>query len=103
VIGLDAKSALLQALIQGPSYGLELIERVYDSTSGEIRIVQGSVYPTLRDMEQDGLIESYEGEPLASRGGRPRVYYRLTAAGERLAKRQARAVFSLLRPALGEI
>jgi len=103
VISLGAKSALLQALVQGPSYGLELIERVYERTHGEIRIVQGSVYPTLRDLEKEGLVESYEGESLASRGGRPRVYYRLTAAGERTAKQQARAVLSLLRPALGEI
>lgn len=103
MIGLDTKSALLQALIQGPSYGLELIERVSDSTRGQIKIVQGSVYPALRDLEKEGLVESYDGEHLASRGGRPRVYYRLTATGERTAKREARAVVSLFHPALGGI
>lgn len=103
MIGLGTKAALLQALVQGPSYGLELIERVYDRTHGEIRIVQGTVYPTLRDLEKDGLVESYDGEPLAIRNGRPRVYYRLTALGQRRAKQQARAVLSLLKPALGEI
>lgn len=103
MIGLDAKVALLQALIQGDSYGLELIERVRDLTHGQVRIGQGLVYPALRDLEKEGLIKSYEGELLPIRNGRPRVYYHLTAAGQRLAQQQAKAVFGLLKPALGEI
>jgi DNA-binding PadR family transcriptional regulator len=103
MISLDTKLALLQALIQGPSYGLELIDRVRSRTRGQITIKQASVYPALRELEQEGLLESYEGEPLPIRNGRPRVYYRLTAAGERTAQQQARAVFALLKPALGEI
>jgi len=103
VISLDTRLALLQALIQGPSYGLELIERVRDRTHGEVRIVQGSVYPTLRNLELEGLVESYESEPLPARNGRPRIYYRLTAAGQRVAQRQAKAILALLKPALGEL
>jgi PadR family transcriptional regulator, regulatory protein PadR len=102
VINFGSKSALLQALIQGPSYGLELIERIKESSNGAIKIVQGSVYPTLRYMEEEGLVESYESEPLAIRGGRPRVYYRITAKGMRVAQKEANDVYSLLKPALGE-
>ena len=40
------------------------------------------VYWTLRRLERQGLIESYEGlEVVPARRGRPRVYYRLTEAG----------------------
>ncbi len=97
---VETKLALLQALVEGESYGLELIERVKQMTRGEVAIVQGTVYPTLRQLESEGLAESYDGEPLAERGGRPRRYYRLTAAGQRAAKTQARALIGLLKPAL---
>lgn len=80
-----AKAALLQALIRGPGFGLELIDRVREHTRGHIKLHQGTIYPLLRDMEADGLLASYEGEPMPERGGRPRRYYKLTAVGARTA------------------
>ena len=97
----DTRSALLQALVEGDSYGLDLIERVKRRTNGKLKIVQGRVYPALRELEAEGLLESYDGESLPERGGRPRRYYKLTAEGLRLAKEEAKAVFGLLKPALG--
>jgi PadR family transcriptional regulator PadR len=99
---LDTKTVLLQALVRGPSYGLELVDRVYHITRGEIKILQGRVYPVLRELERDGLVESAQTEPLPIRSGRPRVYYCLTAKGQRVAAQQARAVLALLKPTLGE-
>jgi PadR family transcriptional regulator PadR len=98
---LDTKVALLQALVQGDSYGLELIERVKNTTNNHIRIVQGRVYPALRELEAEGLLESYDGDPLRERGGRPRRYYRITAEGRRAARSDARAIAALLKPSLG--
>lgn len=98
---VDTKLALLQALIRGESYGLELIERVRDATNGQISLMQGRVYPALRELEDEGLLESYDTEPVPERNGRPRRYYRLTAEGRRAARSQARAIFGLLKPALG--
>jgi len=97
---VDTKLALLQALVEGESYGLELIERVKEMTKGEVKIIQGSVYPALRELEDEGLAKSYDGEPLAERGGRPRRYYKLTASGQRAARQQATALYGLLKPAL---
>jgi PadR family transcriptional regulator len=98
---IDTKVALLQALIQGESYGLEIIERVKKQTNGQVLLVQGRVYPALRELESDGLLESYDGEPMAERGGRPRRYYTITAEGRKVARQQARGLLGLLRPALG--
>jgi PadR family transcriptional regulator, regulatory protein PadR len=98
---IDVRAALLQALIQGDSYGLELIQRVKTDTGGRARLLEGRVYPALRELEADGFLESYEGERLPERGGRPRIYYRLTAEGRRTARADAKALFGLLRPALG--
>lgn len=94
------KAALLQALIKGSSFGLELISRVEEMTNGEVKLHQGTVYPLLRALENEGLLESYEGEPLPERGGRPRRYYKLTAEGAReaLAHRAVAASLFGLEP-----
>jgi PadR family transcriptional regulator PadR len=95
---VSARSALLQALIRGPGYGLELIERVRTSTSGRVKLNQGSVYPALRALERGGFVESYEvDEALGERGGRPRRYYRITADGERAARDDSKAAVGLFQ------
>ncbi len=100
-MNIDTRLALLQAFTHGESYGLEIIERVKKLTNGQVKIPQGRVYPALRDLEAEGLLESYDGPPLRERNGRPRRYYRITAAGQRAARQDARAILGLLKPALG--
>lgn len=98
---ISAKAALLQALIRGPGYGLDLVERVKKQTKGSVSLGNASVYPALRGLEQEGLIESYEGEPMPERGGRPRRYYKLTAVGKKAAmenRQTAAALFGFLVP-----
>jgi PadR family transcriptional regulator PadR len=92
---ITTKAALLQALIRGEGYGLELIDRVKERTKGKVPLHQGTVYPALRELERDGLVKSWDGEPLPERGGRPRRYYKLTAAGQRAALDDQRAVAGL--------
>jgi PadR family transcriptional regulator PadR len=95
---VSAKAALLQALVRGPGYGLDLIERVKKQTHGKFVLGQGSVYPALRELEREGLLESYEGEPLPERGGRPRRYYKLNALGAKAAIEQREVVMGLFMP-----
>jgi PadR family transcriptional regulator, regulatory protein PadR len=97
---VDSKAALLQVLTEGEGYGLELIERVRERTNGEIELLQGRVYPALRELEEDGLVKSYESEPIPERGGRPRRYYKLTAEGRRAARGQAKIAQALFQPAV---
>ncbi|MBI2395953.1 MAG: helix-turn-helix transcriptional regulator [Deltaproteobacteria bacterium] len=92
---VSAKAALLQVLISGEGYGLDLIERVKTRTGGAVVLGPGSVYPALRELEREGLLTSYEADPLPERGGRPRVYYRITAEGKRTALGQKTAVSGL--------
>lgn len=98
---IDVRAALLQALVQGDSYGLELIDRVKADTGGRAKLLEGRVYPALRELESEGLLESYPGPAMPERGGRPRIYYKLTAEGRRTARADAKALFGLLKPALG--
>lgn len=92
---VNAKAALLQALISGPGYGLELIERVAQKTEGKIALHEGSVYPALRTLEREGLVRSYSSDPSPERSGRPRRYYELTAEGGRLATQQQTTALQL--------
>lgn len=95
---ISSKAALLQALVTGPGFGLELIERVKERTKGAVVLHQGSIYPALRDLEREGFLRSWDGETTPDRGGRPRRYYELTAEGRRAAFRdqQVFAAFPLV-------
>lgn len=95
--GVSARTAILMALIQGKGFGLELIERVKDKTRGAVALGQGSVYPLLRDMEGEGLLNSWNEAGGDARGGRPRRYYELTAEGLRAARHQSKALAGLLK------
>ena len=44
---------------------------------------RGAVYATLERLENKRYLESWLGEPLAERGGRPRRYYRVKPAAAR--------------------
>jgi PadR family transcriptional regulator PadR len=73
-------------------YGLQLIERIKTLTKGKVVFSQGNVYPVLRELERAGLVTSREGEVTEARGGRPRIYYRITAEGLRAATDDAESV-----------
>lgn len=93
---LDTRTAILQALVKGESYGLELIDRVYELTNRRIKLMQGRVYPVLRQLERDGLLRSFDGEKVQDRAGRPRRYYELTAEGRRVAFDEKLAIDGLI-------
>jgi PadR family transcriptional regulator, regulatory protein PadR len=95
---VTARAAILAILMGGRSYGLEIIEKVRERTQGFIMLNEGSVYPTLKAMEREGLLRSFDGEPVPERGGRPRRYYELTGEGRRAATAQRTALIGLLRP-----
>jgi len=56
------------------TYGYELANKI----SEKILIAEGTIYPLLRRMTQEGYFETYLTE---SAEGPPRKYYRLTAKG----------------------
>lgn len=95
---LSTRTAILTVLMHDRSFGLEIIDKVRARTDGKIVLNEGSVYPTLKALEREGLVRSFEGEPLPERGGRPRRYYELTGEGRRAAIEQKRAVLGLLLP-----
>lgn len=76
---------ILEVLADGEDrYGLAIGAAVAARTGGALRAGQGRIYPALHALEVDALVVSYDGPPVLARGGRPRRYYHLTAAGRAL-------------------
>lgn len=91
---ISARAAIMQALVSGSGFGLELIGRVRAASGGVIVLCQGAAYPALRDLESEGLVRSFKGEP---RQGRPRVHYELTAKGRKAALETRAVVLGLFK------
>ena len=68
---------ILSLLAIKPSHGYELSRRIEEITQGFIRAGPGSVYPTLRELREEGLIE----ETTLIESGRVRKVYKLTRKG----------------------
>ena len=65
---------VLAFLDKGDSYGYDLA----DSLTQKVQVADGTVYPILRKLAQDGCVETYLKE---SQNGPPRKYYHLTDSG----------------------
>ena len=65
---------VLALLTGGDRYGYELA----DALAKQIDLADGTVYPILRKLKNDGLLTTYLQE---ESGGPPRKYYSLTALG----------------------
>lgn len=67
---------VLALLAQGDSYAYEIASRLAEA----IGMGEGTIYPLMRRLQADGLVETYLVE---SSSGPPRKYYRLSAAGQK--------------------
>jgi DNA-binding PadR family transcriptional regulator len=95
---LSARAALVQALFEGPGYGVALAQCVKDRTSGHVRLGHGNIYTALRALEQDGLVWSWKVVPRGRRGARARLYYELTPRGIEVAEAQRQGLAGLVTP-----
>ena len=66
---------VLAFLSQHDSYAYEIASRLADA----IGMGEGTIYPLMRRLQADGLVETYLVE---SKEGPPRKYYRLSDAGK---------------------
>lgn len=87
-------AALLQALRQGPGYGVELALRVRRLTGRGLPLA--SVYPALEVLKRRGLVRAWDVVPGGRRGGRSRTYYELTYKGLNRSQADADALLGLV-------
>jgi len=68
---------ILEVLAQEPSHGYRIAQKIKERSDGVLDFKEGTLYPALHKLENEGLVESYEGVE----NGRPRRYYRITRSG----------------------
>ncbi len=74
------KMVLLEALMSGPGYGKELVERVTASTGERAAVAKGYAYAALRALERTGLVHGYDA-PVPKLRGRLVRHYAVTESG----------------------
>jgi PadR family transcriptional regulator, regulatory protein PadR len=71
---------ILKTISHGPVHGWAIAKRIQQMSNEVLLVQQGSLYPALHRLEQQGWIEA-ESKPSAS--GRVAKFYSLTAAGQK--------------------
>jgi PadR family transcriptional regulator PadR len=71
---------VLRTLVPGPLHGWGISQRIQQVSADVLRINQGSLYPALHRLEEEGWIEAEWG---ASENNRKAKFYRLTRAGRK--------------------
>jgi transcriptional regulator len=69
---------ILRTLATGPNHGYGIASRIHQLSQDELRVEEGSLYPALYRLEEQGLIESEWG---ATENNRRAKFYRLTRKG----------------------
>lgn len=63
-------------------YGLQIIDSLQKGSSGKLQLGFGTLYPTLRRLEQKGLVASRWGDATLDKSkGARRRYYRISPKG----------------------
>jgi transcriptional regulator len=92
---------ILRSLTRGPMHGYGIVVHVQQVSGEVLRVEEGSLYPALHRIEQEGWISAEWG---VSDNNRRAKFYRLTAAGRKQLAREeenwdrlTRAVAKVLR------
>ena len=73
---------ILMALSEGALHGLAIADHVEEASGGVIQLGPGTLYRSLDDMQETGLIK--KSDPPSADSDPRRKYYRITAQGRGL-------------------
>lgn len=79
---------ILRTLFYGPQHGWGISLRIQQVSQDVLQVNQGSLYPALHRLEQQGLIESEWG---SSENNRQAKFYQLTRAGRKQLAEETRS------------
>ena len=71
---------VLRTLLPGPQHGWGISQRIQQISEDVLRVNQGSLYPALHRLEEEGWIEAEWG---TSDNNRKARFYRLTRSGRK--------------------
>ncbi|MFC2157793.1 PadR family transcriptional regulator [Acidobacteriota bacterium] len=67
--------------LQEKAYGIAILEEMTKTTGKNW--LTGSIYASLARLLKQNLIEAIEGDPTPKRGGRRKIFYRVTETGQK--------------------
>ncbi len=88
---------VLLMLAQGDRHGYGIMQDVEAHTHGEVLLEAGSLYRTIRRLQEQGLLTESGRRPSADRDDERRRYYRLTSVGRRVVSAEADRLRALVR------
>lgn len=80
-MALGTSMLVLKLLEQEPMYGYQIIKTLEQQSSQVFRLQEGTLYPILHALEQQGAVVS---RAAAAPSGRMRKYYQITPSGRKL-------------------
>lgn len=72
---------LTVGILDEDAYGVSIKKEI--ETRADRKVSVGALQVALKRLEQKGFLESYKGEKTPERAGRPKLYYKITAFGQR--------------------
>ncbi len=80
----EVRLAILSLLNEGPKHGYQLMKEMEERSGGMYRASPGSIYPTLQQLEDEGLVTSKRQDG--------KKVYRITEAGRKELERDPQTV-----------
>jgi transcriptional regulator len=90
---------VLRTLVAGPQHGWGISQRIQQTSEDVFRVNQGSLYPALHRLEDEGWIDSEWG---ASENNRKAKFYRLTRSGRKRLEEET-AIWERLAAAVARV
>lgn len=70
---------VLELLSKGPDYGYQLLTKLAETPSGLLKVKEGTLYPILYRLEEDGMLEA--GWQTGEGRSTPKKIYQITDKG----------------------
>lgn len=87
----EVRLAILSLLSKEPKHGYELMKDMADRSGGTYKVSAGTIYPTLQQLEDEGLITSEQQDG--------KKVYRITEAGQKELEQESATVDEIWRRA----
>ena len=94
---LEQHALLAIVALQPSAYGISIQDHIARNAGYEPSV--GSIYASLDRLEDKGFVRSKQGAATRERGGKRKLYFSLTAPGQKALSESLRAMHSLSRAA----
>ena len=88
---------ILLVLAEGDQHGYAVLRAVSERTGGRVRLGSGTLYRSIHQMLEEGLVVELNDRPDPERDDERRRYYRITPSGRKAARSEAQRLADLVK------